>query len=175
MGANAYDNYMKNRNNSIKKNLLKELENTFGDDTKRINHVKKVLKYSKQFLAKENGDWHIVIPAAILHDIGVKMAEEKYGSSAGEYQEKEGPPIAKKILLKLGLRLEHIDEICEIIAHHHSPGIVNTNNFKILYDANLLSNFKDKTKKEDKSELKKKINKIFLTGIGRQTAEKMYL
>ena len=30
------------------------------------------------------------------------------------------------------LKKEDIDEICEIIANHHNPGKVNTQNFKIL-------------------------------------------
>lgn len=29
--------------------------------------------------------------AALVHDIGIKVAEEKYGSSDGKLQEKEGP------------------------------------------------------------------------------------
>ena len=43
----------------------------------------------------------MVISAAILHDIGIHKAEEKYKSSAGNYQEIEGPPIAKAIMEKL--------------------------------------------------------------------------
>jgi len=38
-----------------------------------------------------------VIPASILHDVGIKAAEEKHGSSAGHFQELEGPEIARKI------------------------------------------------------------------------------
>ncbi|NOY10134.1 MAG: HD domain-containing protein [Spirochaetes bacterium] len=175
VGESAYNTYMENRNMTIKESLLKELANTFGDDVKRINHAKKVLKYAEQLLAEENGDWHIVVPAAILHDIGIKAAEEKYGSPAGKYQEKEGPPIAKKMLFKLGLKLEVIEEICEIIAHHHSPGIIDTDNFKILYDADWLVNIKDEVKTDDKSKLERIINKVFLTDTGRKTAEKIYL
>ena len=34
----------------------------------------------------------ILETAAILHDIGIKPALEKYGSCAGPYQEKKVPP-----------------------------------------------------------------------------------
>ena len=133
------------------------------------------MKYVEELLKTEDGDWHILMPASILHDIGIKVAEEKYGSSAGHLQEKEGPGIARKLLLKLGLRMEHIDEICEIIAHHHSPGEIDTNNFKILYDADWLVNLGDEIGGGDKQKLKKMISKVFLTQTGKKLAENIYL
>ena len=39
-----------------------------------------------------------------------------------------------KILLETGLKKEDIAEICEMIAHHHSPGKIDTENFRILQD-----------------------------------------
>ena len=55
----------------------------------------------------------------------------------------EGPPIAREILTGLGFEKGQVEEICEIIGHHHSPGKINTTNFKILYDAEWLVNLKD--------------------------------
>lgn len=175
VGELAYSNFMKNRNQTIKEKLLEDMELLFGDDRKRIEHAKKVMGYVEDLLKKEEGDWHILMPAGILHDVGIKVAEEKYGSSAGKLQEKEGPGVARKFLLRLGLNLDHIDEICEIIAHHHTPGIINTNNFKILYDADCLVNLKDEVKTGDKDKLRKIIDKLFLTKTGKEMAEKLYL
>lgn len=36
--------------------------------------------------------------AAVVHDIGIHISEQKYGSSSGKYQELEGPAEAKKLL-----------------------------------------------------------------------------
>ena len=36
----------------------------------------------------------------------IKVAEEKYGSSTGPYQEKEGPPVAREILSRLGISID---------------------------------------------------------------------
>lgn len=155
--------------------LLKELESYFGSDTKRINHAKNVLAFAEELLESEKADRSIVVAAAILHDVGIKAAEEKYGSSAGQYQEELGPDIARGILLKTGLAHGDIEEICLIIAHHHSPGEVNTRNFKVLYDADWLVNLKDEVDTGDKVKLKNIINKVFLTKSGRLKAEKMYL
>jgi len=173
VGVNLYNQYIENRNRSIKNNLLKELTNNYGNNLKLINHTKKVLKYAEQLLRKEKGDWNIIVPAAILHDIGVKVTKGKNDSSKEKYQKNEGPLIAKKILLRFGLNLEYIKEICEIIAYHQCQKCIDSVNFKIFYDAHLLSNFKDKTKSLCKSELKQLINKLFFTNTAKQIAEKM--
>jgi len=174
VGDQVYSKYMQNRAITIKERLLKELEEYFGDDTKRINHAKNVMHFAEELLKKEKADWHIVIPASILHDVGIKVAEAKYGSNAGHYQEKEGPEIARIILLKVGLKKEDIDEICKIIAHHHSPGKINTQNFKVLYDADCLVNLKDEVDTKNKTKLAQIINKIFLTDSGRELAKEIY-
>lgn len=175
VGDEIYNNFMKNRAVTIKDKLIKELEDYFGKDAKRINHAKKVMGYAEELLKQEKSDWHIVIPASILHDVGIKVAEEKYGSSAGHHQEKEGPAVARGILLKIGLTKKNIDEICEIIAHHHSPGKVNTQNFKVLYDSDWLVNLKDEFDTKDKEKLTKIIDKVFLTASGKELAKKIYL
>jgi len=175
VGEKAYDNFMQNRTQTIKAKLLHDMEIFFGDDRKRIEHAKKVMRYVEEILKEENGDWHILMPTSILHDVGIKVAEEKYGSSDGKLQEKEGPGVARKMLLRLGLRLEDIDEICEIIAHHHTPGIVNTENFKVLYDADCLVNLAEKADTMDKEKLNQYIEKLFLTPTGKTLAKKKYL
>lgn len=175
VGEQAYENYMKNVTVTLRDKLIKELEGYFGSDTKRINHAKKVMGYADEILKKEQASWHIVIPASLLHDVGIKVAEEKYGSNTGDLQEKDGPAIARRILLRLGISKERIDEICEIIAFHHSPGKINTQNFKVLYDADWLVNLKDEVDTKDKSRLKEIISKVFLTPTGKELAEKIYL
>lgn len=166
---------MKNIDSKIKDKLLKELEAYFGADTKRIGHAKRVLSFAQELLQHEPADARIVIPASILHDVGIKIAEEKYGSAAGHYQEKEGPEVARGIMRNIGLEDSVIDEVCQIIGCHHSPGKVNTWNFKVLYDADWLVNLADEIGFEDKGKLKRLIDKVFLTDTGRAMAEKLYL
>ena len=115
--------------------LVEEMQDYFGIDHKRINHALKVTQYAEEILAKESGDEDIIIAAAILHDIGIHEAERKFNSNAGKYQEIEGPPIAANILKKINFPADKLDEVLEIIAHHHHPGIIKTKNFKILYEA----------------------------------------
>jgi len=175
VGEQKYSNYLKNKSVIMKDRLIKELEEYFGKDKRRIDHAKNVMGFAEELLRHEKADWHIVIPASILHDVGIKVAEQKHGSSAGHYQEREGPAIARDILVKVGVKEDDINEICEIIAHHHSPGKINTQNFKVLYDADWLVNLNGEVDIKDKNKLKEVINKVFLTKTGEEMARKTYL
>ncbi|MCW5204504.1 HD domain-containing protein, partial [Desulfobulbus sp. N2] len=78
--------------------------------------------------------------AAYLHDIGIREAERKFNSSSARYQQSEGPPVAREILTRLKAKPELVDEVCDIINHHHAPRDEETTNFKVLYDADLIVN-----------------------------------
>lgn len=159
----------------MKDKLLREMEYYFGRDAKRINHARRVLGYAEQVLEKENGDREIVEAAAILHDIGIHAAERKHGSAAGKFQEIEGPPIAENILNKIAFPGEKMREVLAIIAHHHTPGKIKTNNFKILYDADWLVNLADEHDVADKKRIERIIEKVFLTASGKKLARRVYL
>jgi HD superfamily phosphodiesterase len=172
IGEQEYANYIINKSLLLKDKLLGELKEYFGNDIKRINHARKVLGYAEEILRQEGGSWQIVVPAAILHDLGIKIAEQKYGSSAGHLQEKEGPAVARNILLKLGLKKEEIEEICQIIGSHHSPGKINSLNFGIILDADWLVNLGEIKGKKQKEEI---INRVFATKTAKEIARKVYL
>ncbi len=143
----------------------------FGEDEKRISHALRVTGFAQEILLEEEGDEDVVIAAAILHDIGIHEAERKYDSSAGRYQEIEGPPIARDIMRRQGLKVSFIEEVCEIVGNHHSPKKVNTSNFRIVYDADWLVNLNDEYPHKAKEELSRMINKMFLTPAGKRIAE----
>lgn len=165
-----------------KEDLLKdrvaiEMKRYFKQDFKRIGHSSRVARYAEQIGREEGANLAVVLPAAYLHDIGIKEAERKYQSTAAKYQEEEGPPIAREILTKLGAKQVLIDEVCDIIAHHHHPKEDETVNFKSLYDADLVTNLEEK-QKENPTEPEKLtgiIEKSFLTGSGANLARKVLL
>ena len=156
--------------------LIAAMETYFAGDAKRINHAHRVTEYARELLALEGGDQPVVIGAAALHDIGIHEAERKYNSTSGKYQEIEGPPIARGILAELGFEQDQIDEICDIIAHHHSIGPMRRNrNFQIIYDADWLVNLPDEYDTRDLAKLSNIINKVFLTQHGKALARQIYL
>jgi HD superfamily phosphodiesterase len=119
----------------------------------------------------------VVLCAAYLHDIGLNEAERKYNSTAAQYHEKEGPPIAREILSRLGAKQEIIDEVCDIVDHHHHPRDDETLNFKIVYDADLIVNLEEQNKEKriERDKLSAIINKNFLTDAGKRLARETLL
>jgi hypothetical protein len=78
-------------------------------------------------------------------------------------------------LKKLGIDEKTIEEVCSIVENHHSPGKIDTLNFKILCDADWLVNLSDEYDCQNKEKLSRIIEKIFLTATGKKMAKKIYL
>jgi len=171
---------VKARQKQEEKDLLKErisfeMKKYFGTDFKRVTHALQVARYAEQILKMEGGNPLVVMGAAYLHDIGIHEAEKKYGSTAGEVQEKEGPPIAREMLQKLNVQKEVMDEICDIVGHHHSPKKEETLNFQILYEADWLVNIEEEGISKDREKVERVIGKVFKTVTGKKLAEALYL
>jgi predicted phosphodiesterase len=77
-------------------------------------------------------------------------------------------------LRQVGMPGDQIEEICGIITHHHTPGKINTINFKVLYDADWLVNLGDECDTSDKAKLAELIEKVFLTQGGKDIARIIY-
>ena len=162
----------------LKNELIEQMKSIFGSDEKRINHTLNVLNYAEQIQLTEGGNIFIITASAILHDIGIHEAEIKHGSNAGKYQEIEGPPIAANVLKNYSLEQETIDNICLIIANHHSAKdtrINHTVEFKIVWDADWLVNIPDEYPNLKRDKLSEIIYKVFKTNKGRQLAMDRYL
>jgi hypothetical protein len=147
----------------------------FGEDQRRIDHALQVAGFAELILDTEPADRELVMATALLHDIGIREAERKYGSSAGNLQEQEGPPVAKELLTSLGYGTAFIDEVCAIIACHHSPGEMETDNFRVIWDADWLVNIPDEVECDDRGRLEAIIEKVFLTATGKALAQSIYL
>jgi putative nucleotidyltransferase with HDIG domain len=161
----------------LKDRVAVEMKRYFGTDFKRIKHAAQVAHYAEKINRYEQADPAVVLISAYLHDIGIKQAEEKFNSSAPKYQHQEGPPVARDILTRLEADPKLIDEVCDIISHHHTPRKEESNNFKVLYDADLIVNIEEENKKspKDREHLKKIIKKSFLTSAGGTIAEEVFL
>jgi putative nucleotidyltransferase with HDIG domain len=159
----------------IRDKLIYEMEQGFAGDKKRIEHALAVLNYAEQIQAVEGGDPLVVRAAAILHDIGIHEAERKHGSSAGKYQETEGPPIAEEILGKYDISAGVVEQVCRIIANHHSAKDVDTTEFRIVWDADQLVNIPVDFPDASKEKLHEIIAKTFKTQEGHKIAAELFL
>jgi hypothetical protein len=65
-----------------------------------------------------------------------------------------------------------VDEVCDIVGHHHHPRAEETVNFKSVYDADLIVNMEEKqeTSPTDPKKLSAWIDKALLTQGGQELA-----
>lgn len=115
----------------------------YKGDPKRIQHFIKVHSFARLIGIGENlshDEQFRLEAAALVHDIGIRPAEEKFGSCTGKLQEQEGPEPARKMLLSLGFDSSVTEQVCFLVAHHHTYDEVNGMDYRILLEADFLTN-----------------------------------
>ena len=108
-----------------------------------IEHMLKVYGWAKAIGECEGLDketQRILEIAAVVHDIGIPAAIEKYGSDAGPYQEELGPGEARRLLEKLGCDEAAIARVGTLVGRHHTVTNVDGPDCRILLEADFLVN-----------------------------------
>ena len=147
----------------------------YRGDSKRIQHFCKVHSYAKLIAETENVDKKCLFTieaAALTHDIGIHICEEKYGSCNGKLQEKEGPAIAEKLLGELGFDRNVSERVQYLIAHHHTYGNINEMDYQILVEADFLVNIMEEG--SSKEAAIKAYQNIFKTSCGKKICREMF-
>lgn len=139
----------------------------FGQDARRIHHFLKVYAFAKTIGELEGLDektQEVLEIAALTHDIGIKISEEKYNSSSGHYQQIEGPGEVIKLLQHLQIEDAVIDRCAWLIAHHHTYDQIIGMDYQILVEADFLVNaYEDEM---SKAAVESVMKKIFRTKTG---------
>lgn len=142
----------------------------FAGDPKRIQHFLKVRAFA-DIIADGEGlqsdERFTLSAAALVHDIGIKPAEERYGKGVcgGKLQEELGPEPAAKMLKALGFDKELVERVCFLVGHHHTYKGVDSLDWQILIEADFLVNaYDDYLSKEAITNFREKIFKT-KTGI----------
>lgn len=146
-----------------------------SSNPKRIQHFLKVHSFAKLIGEEEHLDEQelfILEAAALVHDIGIRPAKEKYGSSEGKLQEKEGAAPAKKMLSSLGFAPEVVDRVCYLVAHHHTYDHVDGTDYRILLEADALVNlYEDQV---PLSAVEASLERVFRTKSGIDICRRMF-
>ena len=113
----------------------------FGEDDRRIDHALRVLVQAERLMEEdERCDAQIVIASALLHDVGIKVSEEKHGYNTGKTQEEYGPPVAEELLGSIGFPREKIGTVKDIIGNHHSRSLYDYPELEVLNKADRIVN-----------------------------------
>lgn len=163
------------KRNLLLNNLLFAMIKYYEGDPKRIQHFIKVHSFAKLIGESENLDdktMFILEAAAIVHDIGIKPAEEKYGKCDGKLQEQEGPAVAEKMLRSLGFSALDIERISYLVGHHHTYQSIDGIDYQILIEADFLVNLYEDM--SGKSACQNAYDRIFVAASGRQICRQMF-
>ena len=115
-------------------------------DARRIQHAVKVYQFASMMGRAEGiseKEQQALETAAILHDIGIHICEQKYGNCEGRNQEIEGPAVAKAILENLmGADGDEAfsGRVCYLIGHHHTYTGITGMDYQLLVEADFLVN-----------------------------------
>ena len=98
----------------------------YAADPARIQHFIKVHSFAA-LIARQEGmnaaTLEILEAAAYVHDIGIKPAEQTYGSSAGKYQEELGPAPARAMMLECGFTPAQAEQLFLVTVDLNIPVI----------------------------------------------------
>lgn len=155
--------------------LIYEMTKFFTGQPHRVQHFMKVYVYSAMIGRSENlneEEQRILETAAIVHDIGIKPSEEKYGDCIGKHQEEMGPPCARKMLEKLGYDEKCIKRVEYLIGHHHKYTNIDGKDYQILVEADFIVNMLEDNIPQ--KSIIETINRIFKTKLGTDLCREMY-
>lgn len=156
--------------------LFASMTDYFQGDKKRIFHFTKVFTLAGLIGGLEQLDENelfILRAAALVHDIGIKPSEKKYGSCTGKQQELEGPPVAEKMLSELSFPQEVISRVSYLVAHHHTYDNIDGRDYQILVEADLIVNMEEDGL--SKAAVISCIDKVFKTNSGAKLCKAIFL
>ena len=145
-------------------------------DPMRIQHLMKVHRFAQMIGRMEKLDTHtqfVTECAALVHDIGIRPSEEKYGRSDGKLQEQEDPAYAHAMLEELEMDAEDIERICYLVGHHHTYSNIDGIDYQILVEADFLVNFYEDNLAKDAIDTA--LQKIFRTEAGKTLCRLCYI
>lgn len=155
--------------------LIGAMIDYYRGDARRIQHFIKVHSFAR-FIGEEEGldaqTLLVLETAAVVHDIGIKEAEAKYGKSDGRLQELEGPPLARKMLSRLGCGPEVTERVCYLVGHHHTYTGVDGPDYRILLEADALVNIYEDGLSREAAETA--YSRVFATAAGKRLCATMF-
>lgn len=155
--------------------LLRNMMCFNRNDPKRIQHLMKVHRFAQMIGRMEALDAHtqfLTECAALVHDIGIRPAEEKYGNCNGKLQEQEGPSYARRMLEELSFDPADVERICYLVGHHHTYANIQGLDYQILVEADFLVNFYED--EMEPSAIETAFENIFRTEAGKTICRMCY-
>ena len=142
---------------------------------RRIQHFLKVSALAVLIGRQEGVDAHgqeLLEAIGYIHDLGSRIADERFGYHNGKLQEELGPPAARPLLLRLGYSPEDAERLCWLIAHHHSYDAIEALDHRILVEADCLVNLYEHG--DSREAIQRSYDTLFRTAAGKRICREMF-
>ncbi len=155
--------------------LYKRMVSFYRGEPQQIQHFVKVHSFARLIGQEEHVEeriQYILEAAALVHDIGIRPAMEKYGKSNGKLQEQEGPAKAEAMMQELGFEKDVIERVSYLVGHHHTYTNIDGLDYQILVEADFLVNYFEGEMSGE--HIRDSVKKIFRTETGRHLVQEMF-
>jgi hypothetical protein len=98
--------------------LIQAIREESGGQSARLSRAVTVFRFAKELVVQEGGDPRVVLSAALLLESAVK---------------------AEALLRSIGMDEPTIERVCEIVDSARTGGALDTTEFKVVWDADLLA------------------------------------
>ena len=162
-------------NNKQVADVMREMIAYSDGNLHDIAHFMKVYAYAETIGIEEglpDGEQETLEIAAILHDIACPLCREKYGSTDGKYQEKEGTVLAEAFLRRFDLPQSMKERVVYLVGHHHTYSNVDGHDYRILLEADFLVNADESNMSADM--IRTARERLFKTAAGAALLDAVY-
>jgi hypothetical protein len=164
---------MESSHSDLKREAIKGMKDYFGNE-RFIDHTLKVLDQAEKIAegerVRDEFTKSVVTLSSIYHDIGIPESMKKYSSMDAPYQEKEGPPVARELMGKIGVRRDILERVCFIVGAHHTKDKVDGIDFQALWEADFIVNIEEKNLVFAKEEIPAAVEENVATATGKKLA-----
>ena len=123
--------------------IIEKMIDYYQGNKRDVAHFLKVYAYARAIGLMEGlsaADQDTLEIAAVVHDIACPFCREKYGSAAGNLQERESEALLRPFLSELSLEPAVFERVVQLVCRHHTYTGIDGPDCQILLEADYLVN-----------------------------------
>ncbi len=123
--------------------IIEKMIDYYQGNKRDVAHFLKVYAYARAIGLMEGlsaADQDTLEIAAVVHDIACPFCREKYGSAAGNLQERESEALLRPFLSEFSLEPAVFERVVQLVCRHHTYTGIDGPDCQILLEADYLVN-----------------------------------
>ena len=123
--------------------IIEKMIDYYQGNKRDVAHFLKVYAYARAIGLMEGlsaADQDTLEIAAVVHDIACPFCREKYGSAAGNLQERESEALLRPFLSEFSLETAVFERVVQLVCRHHTYTGIDGPDCQILLEADYLVN-----------------------------------